>query len=350
MPNIAAVATAVPPHRILQSEAREFARRHFQSRRRDVERLLPVFDHAGIETRYVCMPPDWYSQPRSFAEKNARYIEWATSLGADVARECLTHAGLRPEEITHVIFVSTTGLATPSIDARLINVLSLGPHVRRTPLWGLGCGGGAAGLSHAAQTARADPEARVLLVAVELCSLTFNHSDASKSNLVATALFADGAAGVLVTGDQAGEKGPAILASRATTWPGSLDVMGWNIDSVGMQVVFSRAIPSIVAEKVRGDMTGFLSSLSLTLSDVAHFVAHPGGVKVIEAYEAALNLTPESTLRTRETLRAYGNMSAPSVLFVLKRLLEDKGARQGDYGILTALGPGFTAENLLLRF
>jgi alkylresorcinol/alkylpyrone synthase len=350
MPKIAAVATAVPPHRITQPEAREFARVHFARSRRDVERLLPAFENAGIDTRYVCMPPEWYAAPHDFEEKNNLYIEWATRLGEDAARTCLQRTGIEAGDLTHIIFVSTTGLATPSIDSRLINVLGLDPHIRRTPLWGLGCGGGAAGLSHAMMAARCDAGARVLLVAVELCSLTFHHTDSSKSNLIATALFADGAAAVLVTGEDHGNGGPAILGAQATTWPGSLDVMGWNFDSVGMQVIFSRAIPSIVRERVRDDVDAFLATLQLTRAGVPHLIAHPGGAKVIEAYTTALSLPSETMKTTRDILREYGNMSSPSVLFVLERFLQRKIAASGDYGLLTALGPGFTSEKLLLEF
>ncbi|MEW5874139.1 MAG: 3-oxoacyl-[acyl-carrier-protein] synthase III C-terminal domain-containing protein [Candidatus Zixiibacteriota bacterium] len=350
MPRIAAVATALPPHRITQAEAKAFARAHFGGARRDIDRLLDAFDHTGIESRYVCMEPSWYAAPHDFGEKNKLYIDWSTRLGANVARDCLDKAGISPAEVTHIIFVSTTGLATPSIDSRLVNVLGLCPHVRRTPLWGLGCGGGAAGLSHAAMMARADAHACVLLVSVELCSLTFHHADTSKSNVIATALFADGAAGVLVTGEAIPGGGPEIAGEQATTWPGSLDVMGWNFDSVGMQVVFSRAIPAIVQEKVRDDVDRFLVSQGTTLAGVPHLIAHPGGAKVIEAYEKALALPCETMRLTREILRDFGNMSSPSVLFVLERFLAQKQAGPGERALLTALGPGFTSEKLILQF
>ena len=316
------------------------------------------------------MPVEWFGDPHSFEEKNELYIQWATDLSADVVRGCLETAGLSPSDLTHLIFVSTTGLATPSIDSRLVNVLDLDPHIRRLPIWGLGCGGGAAGLAHAEQLALADPKARVMLVAVELCSLTFNHGDLSKSNLVATALFGDGAAAVLVSGDAGGpvsspasgtssrtssrsatgapEPDLAILGSRSRTWPGSLEVMGWNFDRVGMQVVFSRDIPSIVRDKVREDMSSFLAPFGLGLDDLAHLIAHPGGVKVIQAYEDALDLEDDALAITRQSLREHGNMSSASVLFVLDRFITTGKIAPGDHAVLTALGPGFTAQNVLL--
>ena len=363
MPRITSVATAVPPHRVGQTQARDFAAQFFRDSRRDLRRLLPVFDHSEIDSRYVCMPVEWFAEPHSFEEKNNLYIEWATELSAGVVRDCLLRAGVAPAALTHLIFVSTTGVATPSIDSRLINVLDLDPHIRRLPIWGLGCGGGAAGLAHAEQLALADPEARIMLVAVELCSLTFNHGDVSKSNLVATALFADGAAAVLVSGDDVGDASEAdrntpgssgrpaslsILGSRSTTWPGSLDVMGWNFDSVGMQVVFSRDIPSIVRANVRGDMTSFLSAFELSRADLSHLIAHPGGVKVIEAYEEALDLEDGALAITRQSLRDHGNMSSASVLFVLERFFAEGKIAVGERAVLTALGPGFTAQNVLL--
>ena len=349
MPRIAAVATALPPHKIAQDEARAFAASHFRSQRRDVERLLPVFDHSGIETRYLCVPPEWFMASRTFAEKNALYIEWSTKLGAQVVRTCLDRSGLAPEKISHIIFVSTTGLATPSIDSRLINVLKLNAHVQRTPIWGLGCAGGAAGLSHAYRAALADPRAVVMLVTVELCGLTFHFGDFSKSNFIATALFADGAAGVLVTGDAVEASGPEILGAQSTIWPDSLDVMGWNFDSVGMQVVFSRAIPAIVREKTRSNMDEFLRTFGLAFNQVRHLIPHPGGAKVMDAYEEALGLADHRLDAARSTLRDRGNMSAPTVLFVLEKTLSNGSVDSGDYAVLTALGPGFSSENVLLR-
>lgn len=349
MPRIAAVATALPPHQIKQAEARAFAASHFRSQRRDVERLLSVFENSGIETRYLCVPTDWFSTPKTFEEKNALYIEWSTKLGAGVVRACLEQSGIPIERISHLIFVSSTGLATPSIDSRLINVLGLDAHVHRTPIWGLGCAGGAAGLSHAYRAALAAPRAVVMLVTVELCGLTFHFGDYSKSNFIATALFADGAAGVMVTGDEIAAAGPEILGTRSTIWPDSLDVMGWNFDNAGMQVVFSRAIPGIVREKTQADMNDFLRPFGIGFDQVRHFIPHPGGAKVIDAYEATLGLDAPKVSPARAVLRDFGNMSAPTVLFVLENTLASGSVKPGDHAVLTALGPGFSSENLLLR-
>ncbi len=352
MTRIIATSTAVPPHAIPQPKARQFALTHFRDSGLDLERLATVFDHAGIDTRYSCMPPEWFGNGRDFGESNAVYIDWATRLGEQVARHCLAQAELTPGDLDHIIFVSTTGLATPSIDARLANVLGLRSDIRRTPLWGLGCAGGASGLAHAYRAALADPTARVLLVAVELCSLTFKSDDYSKSNFVATALFADGAAGVLVAGDEAtiDSDGPAITAASSTTWPDSLDVMGWNFDSVGMQVVFSRSIPKLVRDKARTNIEDFLNNNALTFDDLAAFIVHPGGPKVMEAYQEALPLPAAYFDGARAVLRDYGNMSSPTVLFVLDRCLRADTPNPGANALVTALGPGFSAENVLLQF
>ena len=352
MPKVAAVATALPPHRIDQTVARAFVTTHFRNGRPDIDRLAGVFDHAGTATRYICVPPAWFLEPRTFKEKNDLYIDWATRLGAQVARGCCTTAGIPLTDIDQVIFVSTTGLATPSIDARLVNVLGLRPDIRRTPIWGLGCAGGAGGLAHAYQATRNNPSVRVLLIAVELCSLTFQPDDHSKSNIVATALFADGAAGVLVVGDDVAcpASCPAIADAHSTTWPDSLDVMGWNFQSEGMQVVFSRAIPALVRDKAHANITAFLKRSNLGFGDIAALAVHPGGTKVLQAYEETLELPSACFNHARAVLRDYGNMSSPTVLFVLKRLLETGPPPTGAHALMTALGPGFSAENLLLQF
>ena len=351
---IAAISTAVPPHVITQQTAREFAAAFFAPQVRDIERLLHVFDHAGIETRHISMPMEWFLSPRSFPEKNDRYVHESTRLGAEVLRRCSETAAIPLSDITHLVFVSTTGLATPSIDSRLLNTLGLSRHLVRTPVWGLGCAGGAAGLALAGRLTQADPTAVVALVCVELCSLTFHSLDYSQSNVVATALFGDGAAGLLIVGAERGERlrqpGPRLRAARTTTWPDSLDVMGWNFDAVGMQVVFSKAIPKVVREHVYDNTLAFLDAEHLTYADIRHWIVHPGGAKVIAAYQDVLPVPARALDPARAVLRAYGNMSSPTVLFVLERVLRHESVPAGALGLLTALGPGFSSENLLLEF
>jgi alkylresorcinol/alkylpyrone synthase len=256
---------------------------------------------------------------------------------------------LRPDEVDYIIYINTTGLATPSVDARLINILSLRPDIRRTPIWGLGCAGGAAGLSHAYHYLLGHPSHQVLVVAAELCGLTFIADDYSRSNLVASALFGEGAAAALVCGDDLPRPGLDILAANSTFYPDSLAVMGWNIVSHGMQVVFDKRIPDIVAAHAAKELIAFITSCGIDQDQIMHYLYHPGGMKVVEAYEKAYGVDSARFALPREILRDYGNMSSVSVLFVVERYLRRYGLNCGGYGVISALGPGFCSESLLIR-
>jgi alkylresorcinol/alkylpyrone synthase len=354
-PHLVAVATAVPPHVVRQSDARRFAETLFADTLRIDPRLLEVFENAGIEKRHTSAPLEWFGEQHTFAERNALYVETAVNLGTEVARRVLERAQLSPHDIDHIIFVSTTGISTPSIDAMIANRIDFRPDLRRTPVWGLGCAGGAAGLARARDFALADPGARVLLVALELCTLTFLNRDISKRNLVAASLFGDGAAAAVVAGADArvvannGHRPLSLRASRSTLWPDTLDVMGWEVEQAGLRVVFSRSIPSIVIERVRPSLETFLESQKLALSDIRHVIAHPGGIKVLRAYAEALALEESALAHPRDVLRSFGNMSSPSCLFVLERFLDAGDIAPGDHGVVMALGPGFSSEYVLVR-
>lgn len=351
MPCIVSVGTAVPPYEVSQETAKRFAREMFKNAFHDIDRLLQVFDHANIRKRHFSVPIDWFREARSFREKNDTYIKVACELAAKAIETCLSRTGLTAQLIDHLIFVSTTGISTPSIDAHLANLLNTSPHMKRTPIWGLGCAGGAVGLSRAYEYAKAFPRSRVMLVTVELCSLTFQPGDLSKSNLIATSLFADGAAAVLVCGDEVETvppNSPRILATLSTLWKNTQDVMGWTLEDDGLNVVFSRDIPTIVSTLMRPNMEEFLAAEQLSIDRIDYFVTHPGGMKVIHAYEESLGLPPEKTAPARDILARFGNMSSASVLFVLERIMQDDA--RGEYGIVTALGPGFSSEQLLLRW
>jgi len=349
MSQISAVATAVPGHRVSQEVAQQFCRTLFQETYPDIDRLLPIFGNAMVEERYFSVPPEWFESDHSFPEKNQLYIDAALELGPAAIRDCLERANLGPGDIDHLFFVSTTGLATPSIDARLINLLKMRSDIRRTPIWGLGCAGGIAGLSRAYEYTLAFPRHRALVLALELCGLTFQRNDLSKSNLVATSLFADGAAAVLVSGAEIDGPGPRIVASRSTIWHDTLDVMGWEINDRGLKVLFSRDIPAIVRNLVLPSLREFLADQGMAIQDLSHIIAHPGGTKVIEAYEQTLGLPPGTMNRPREILRHYGNMSSPTVLFVLEDFMRSQAIGSGEYGLITALGPGFSSEMILIQ-
>lgn len=362
-PRLIAVATALPPYRVAQGDAKTFATALFgDALGAGPQRLLQVFDHSGVESRQVCMPLEWYERDHTFEETNELYLERGLDLACEAVTRALDIAGRRATDVDHVVFVSSTGIATPSLDARLANRLGFREDVRRTPLWGLGCAGGAAGLSHARDFALADPRARVLLVALELCTLTFQRGDLDRRNLVATSLFSDGAAAALIEGAEAapvasggtgatarGGGSVELLASRSTLWRDTLDVMGWTVDRQGLHVVFSRDIPTIVREWVRPNLEGFLAELGLSLAEIAHIVAHPGGPKVLAAYAEALGLPLEAFRHAREILRTCGNMSSPTCLFVLERAFAASDMAPGDLGVVAALGPGFSSEYVLIR-
>jgi alkylresorcinol/alkylpyrone synthase len=343
IPRLLALSTAVPPYALGQAEVAARARHIFDAvATPELDRLMPVFANAGIERRYSCVPIDWYERPHGFRERNALYLEHALDLLERAARGALDKARLKPEAIDAVLCVSTTGIATPSLDALLMGRLGLRPDLRRLPVFGLGCGGGVIGLARAADLARVAPEARVLFLVVELCALSFRKNDASKSNLVATALFGDGAAAAILS---CRGEGPAFGAAGEHTWPNSLDIMGWDVEDDGMKAIFSRDIPALIERHMREVAGAFLARHGLRFGDIEQFVCHPGGAKVVTALEHGFGLAPGALDLARGVLRDYGNMSAATVLFVLERVLAPGGAGRM---LLTALGPGFTAGFLLL--
>ncbi|MBD3402306.1 type III polyketide synthase [candidate division GN15 bacterium] len=349
MSKITAVTTAVPPYVVEQSQARDFAAHLFKNRVTDIERLLPLFDNTGIKRRYFSRPIEWFEIDHSLQEKNNAYIEAATDLGAEACRLLFERAGITPDQIDYIVYINTTGLATPSIDARLINVLGLRTDIRRTPIWGLGCAGGAAALSHAHHYCLGHPDHRVLIVAVELCGLTFMPDDFSKSNLVATALFGEGASAVLVTGDQVAGDGLTVRATQSNFYADSLNVMGWNVQSRGLQVVFDKRIPDLIADNSAAELDVFLKQERLERDDIDQFLYHPGGMKVLEAYVAAYGVPDNHFRFSREILADYGNMSSVTVLFVLERYMREVGLKRDRYGVISALGPGFCSESLLVK-
>ncbi|WP_193188544.1 type III polyketide synthase [Nisaea sediminum] len=343
-PRLLSVATAVPAHRIEQGEVLAHARRIFEDRVPDFARLAPVYGNAGVATRYLSVPLGWFETPRSWSETSAVYLRTAEDLLVEAAERALDRAGLGPDRVDTLVTVSSTGIATPSLDARLLRRIGFRADVKRMPLFGLGCAGGVLGLGRAAQLAAAREGETVLLLVVELCSLTFRWRDAGKSNQVATALFGDGAAAVLLRG---GGAGMSVAAWGEHTWPDSLDVMGWSVEEDGLGVIFSQRIPEIVRRGMRAETDRFLARHDLTLADIDLFACHPGGAKVAAALEEAYGL-PEGGLRTsREILKNYGNMSAATVLFVLDRMIE--AGTSGRRILVQALGPGFTAGFAVLE-
>jgi alkylresorcinol/alkylpyrone synthase len=344
---IASVAVAVPPYVLEQPEITERVRAQFQSSE-VVQRLLPVFENTGISRRYSCVPVEWYYHEHGWPERNEIYRRSAVALLERAATDALAQARLQPEQIDTIVTVSTTGIATPSLDALLMERLPFRRTLRRLPIFGLGCVGGAIGLARAASMASAHPGTNVLFLAVELCELWFRRDDLTKSNIVATALFGDGAAGAVLSGNL---EGPRVTTAGEYTFAKTLDVMGWDVASDGLQAIFSRDIPALVENELRAVLDAYLAETSLTRSDVDHFLAHPGGTKVLDALERAFGVVPGSLEDSRGVLREYGNMSSVTLLFVLERALRKGSLANGPWrrAVLSAMGPGFTAAFVSLE-
>jgi alkylresorcinol/alkylpyrone synthase len=338
------VATALPRFTITQTEAKSAAKAMFRGRDALFDRLAGVFDNALIDQRQTVAPIDWYRQPHGWAERNALYVEATEAMFIDAATKAIAAARLEPSDIDGVLFVSTTGISTPSIDARVAPRLGLRPDVRRLPLFGLGCAGGVTGLATAARLAVAEPGSRWLFVTVETCSISIRLDSDDPAAIVATALFGDGAAAAVVSTE--GEGLATIAGAGEKLWPDTLGIMGWRVEDPGLAVIFDRAIPPFVTDELAAAIDGILAGLSLTRGDIDRFCCHPGGTKVVEAIEQALGLDSGTLDLERQMLRDHGNMSAPTVLFVLEALIA-RGLP--DRVMMTGFGPGFTCAGLILE-
>jgi alkylresorcinol/alkylpyrone synthase len=340
-PRLLSLATAVPPHELKTEDVIREATEIFAGRHRDFERLMPVFGNSGIARRFSVRPYGWFRQDQGWPERTAAFIEGAEALFHKAAGKALLQAGLRAADIDAIVTVSSTGVATPSIEARVMSAMGFRDDVKRVPVFGLGCAGGVSGLSLAARLAQAEPGSRVLLVVIELCTLAFRPDEMSKSNIIATALFGDGAAAAVVSTE--GAALGSIEHAGEHTWPGTIDVMGWRMDREGFGAIFSRSIPDLAATELRPAADRFLARHGLSMTDMDSFCFHPGGAKVVLALEQAFGLRDGRLANERAVLEGFGNMSAPTVLFVLERELASPtpGRR-----FVSALGPGFTASFL----
>jgi alkylresorcinol/alkylpyrone synthase len=342
--SLLSLATAVPPQVVEQQEAKARAREAFGGKKALFDRLSGVFDNAGIARRHIVAPLDWYMADHGWHDRNAIYLEAAESMFVEAGSAAIEKAGLMPEQIDGVVTVSTTGIATPSLEARVGPRMGLRGDVRRVPVFGLGCAGGVNGLSIASRFAAAEPGTNWLFVTVETCSISIRLDSDDPAAVVATALFGDGAAAAVVT---AGEHSLArITGSAEKLFPDTQRIMGWDVEDPGLSVVFDRAIPPFIEQHLASTVDAMCDSLGIKRGDIDRLCCHPGGVKVIDAIESALDLNQGELNLEREVLNDYGNMSAPTVLFVLDRLL-----KQGmpDRVMMTAFGPGFTCAGLLLE-
>lgn len=343
MPRIAAVATQVPPHVLRQEEARGYAERLLSQGSPELLRLLTVFDNAGVQTRYLAEPVPWYFGGHGWRDRADAFSKTGLDLLEGATRKALDAAKLGPREIDGVVLITSTGISTPSLDARLANRLGLRDDLLRVPVWGLGCAGGVAGLARAADLATARPKGRFLLLSLELCSLAFLRERFTKKMVVAASLFGDGCAAAIVEGDEApGGAGPSWVASQSHLWPQTERVMGWDVLDEGLDVVFDPIIPQFVRENMGPPMNGFINGRSISA-----YAMHPGGAKVLDALEHTLGLPSGALEESRAVLREFGNMSSPTFLFVLERILRTRGSN--GHILAGALGPGFACELALLE-
>ena len=347
---IASVGTAFPKNYYSQEALSAALKEHWAKRHHNLERLDQLHQNVLVGGRHLALPLEQYEKLESFADANDAFIRVAVDVGADAIVNALEPVGMTLKDVDHVFFVSTTGIATPSIDARIFNRLGVRSDVKRTPIFGLGCVAGAVGLTRAADYVRAFPDQTALVVSVELCSLTLQRKDLSIPNIIASGLFGDASAAVLVAGADCEQSGPAVVATRSVFYPETERVMGWDIKQEGFHVVLSADIPNLVRAEVRENIDSFLAAHDLELSDIETFVCHPGGPKVLEAFRVALELSEDALSLTWDSLKRVGNVSSASVLMVLGETLRTRSPAAGSYGILTALGPGFCSEMILLRW
>ena len=349
---IASVGCALPEHRYEQATLTAALERALATRGLESRRLDQLHRNMQVEGRHLALPLEAYEQLDSFGASNDAFIRCGLELGARAVVDGLERAGLDLADVDHLFFVSVTGVATPSLDAGLMNRLALRADVKRTPMFGLGCVAGAAGVARASDYLRAFPDQVAVLLSVELCSLTLQRDDASIANLIASGLFGDGAAAAVLVGSERPTNGatvPTVVATRSVFYPDTQDVMGWRVGGDGFRVVLSAEVPEVVEANIGPDVDAFLADHGLARRDISSWIAHPGGPRVLEALEQALALPYDALARTWRSLAAIGNLSSASVLLILRDALLDGCPASGEWALMLAMGPGFCSELVLLR-
>jgi len=347
---IAATSTAFPPYYFQQQEVVEALKAWWGRDPQSAAVLERLHSRTGVDGRYFSRPLSDYAALDTWGKANNVWIETAEQLGQQAIEDLLTQTGVPREQIGALFFVSVTGIASPSIDARLVNRLKLPRHIKRNPIFGLGCVAGAAGLARAADYVRAYPVQIAVLLSVELCSLTWQRDDHSVANFISAGLFGDGAAAVMVAGESVKLDGPRIAANRQFFYPDTQNVMGWDISEKGFQIVLSPDVPKVVRENLGRDVDTFLAEQGLVRSDIGSWIMHTGGPKVLEATAEALGLSNGALEISWQALRRVGNLSSASVLVVLDDVMKHHRPKPGARSILAAMGPGFCAEMLLLEW
>ena len=348
--NIASVGRAFPEHYYQQEDILEHLQALWRNGTYWNDKLASIHRNTKVLGRHLALPLEEYGKFSSFAAANTVWIDRALELGEAAIRDALDSADLKPADVSALFFVSVTGIATPSIDAMLVNRLGLPTNIKRIPIFGLGCVAGAAGLARANDYVKAYPDQIAVLLSVELCSLTFQPGDKSVRNMIASGLFADAASAVVIAGSERKAKGPQIVDTRSVFYPDTEDVMGWHVSETGFQLVLSPKVPEVVRENLAPDVDAFLADHGLVLSDISSWICHSGGPKVLTAIQESLSLYKKDLEVTWRSLANIGNVSSASVLLVLADTLQHSRPALGTYGLLLAMGPGFCSELVLLRF
>jgi alkylresorcinol/alkylpyrone synthase len=347
---IAGVASAFPKHYYPQDQLLDELQKYWGEKIENKDVLRRLHRHVGVDGRFLSLPKEEYSRIKTWGEANDHWIRTAIELGERAMTSALQASGLNPRHLNAFFFTSVTGICSPSIDALLINRLGLCRNIRRLPIFGLGCVAGAAGISRAADYVRAYPGQVAVLLSVELCSLTLQREDTSVANLISSGLFGDGAAAVIVAGEECGLAGPKILATRSVFYPDTEEMMGWNVSEKGFRIVLSREVPNLVRENLAKDVDDFLGERGLTRANIGSWVLHTGGPKILEATAESLGLTNGELDPSWQCLRRTGNLSSASVLVVLEEVMKNRRPEPGTLGLLAAMGPGFCSELLLLEW
>jgi alkylresorcinol/alkylpyrone synthase len=347
-PTIAATATALPPYRITRDDVKYYFGRVFEVPERRVEAMMAIVDNAQVHNRHSIFPIDYTIEPRALAKTNNEYIEHAVKLGREAAEKCLERAGMRPEDIDLIITVSCTGFMIPSLDAHLIKLMGFRSNVRRMPFTELGCAAGAMGLSRAADFIASNPGSNVLIIAVELPSLTFQRKDITQANLISSILFGDGAAAVIVTGQK--RPGPQILVTETYTFPDSLGAMGFDLRDSGFHIILAKDVPEMIGARIKELVHGFLDRHGKKREEIKGWILHPGGARLLGTVEQELGLCKCDTQPSWDILGNVGNLSSATILFILQEWLEKRPLKAGEHAIAAAFGPGFSAEFLLLQW
>jgi alkylresorcinol/alkylpyrone synthase len=348
---IAAVGSAFPPNSYDQETLLAAFRSHWAERHYNLDRLEALHRNVLVGGRNLALPLEEYARLSGFGAANDAWLRVAQDVGGTAVRRALDAAGLEPADVDALIAVTVTGIAAPSLDARLANRLRLPARIKRVPIFGLGCVAGAAGIARAADYLKAYPDHVAVLLSVELCSLTLQASDLSIPNLIASGLFGDGAAAVVLTGRRRRPaSGPRVLATRSVFYPDTEHVMGWDVTDTGFRVVLSADVPEVARRFLRADVDAFLAEHGLARRDISTWIAHPGGPKVLQAMAAALEVDDAALAPAWRSLREVGNLSSTSVLLVLQDIMANHAPPAGSFGVITAMGPGFCSELVLVRW